>query len=528
MKKLLALLLLTAPAFGQSVQQSGNITPGHGAQWITNGVIGDSGAPSGGVGLLGSFVINDMLCSNATGTTISIIDCGFSATGTNNWVGLQNLNGGATAPTRSPGDSTTNVATTAFVAASSVNLLATINTWTALQNFNGGATAPTRTALDSTTNVATTAFVTASNTNQLSTANTWTATQQFGSPWVQANVYAAGSTGASGVAARGTLASPNTDGVATWIVQSVANFNGIAPALYASTIKEGAQGAMSGAYGLAAWGEAKDLAGGGSVSGGRWAASCVGGTGGNCTGATNLGVASVSYAYVIGAENQAWNSTGVDATTTFSAAKFATPVLSTCAGTNKCDAAFLVNDNIVIPNAGVTPDIDGIHFPALTLDSTGSVLRAETATTYGVNLLNATCSTACFRSPSFQVDGSGNITSNSETTTALITANLLISKTAPVIGSCGGGSPAISANNGTAAFRVTVGSATSTCAITLPTATTGWNCYATDLTTTSTTVFVTKQTVSGASGVTLGNFNDVASAANWGTSDVLAVSCFAL
>lgn len=370
MKKILALILAlyVAPVAAQSVQQSGQISPGHGAQWITNGVIGDSGAPSGGVGLLGSFVINDMLCSNATGTTISIIDCGFSATGTNNWVGLQNLNGGATAPTRSPGDSTTNVATTAFATGSLVNFLGT--------------------------------------------ANTWTATQQFGSPWVQANVYAAGSTGASGVAARGTLASPNTDGIATWIVQSVTNFNGTAPAFYASTIKEGVQGAMSGAYGLAAWGEAKDLVGGGSISGGRWAASCVGGTGGNCTGATNLGVASVSYAYVIGAENQAWNSTGVDATTTFSNAKFATPILSTCAGTNKCDAAFLANPNVVVPNAGVTPNINGISFPVGTVDSTGSLFIAGTTTTHGVNLTAATCSTDCWLGPSgtSKIDGSGNIT----------------------------------------------------------------------------------------------------------------------
>jgi hypothetical protein len=117
-KKILALLVALAatPAVAQQpVYQSGFISPGHGAQWLTNGVIGDSGAPSGGVGLVGSFVINDMLCASATGTSISVIDCGFSATGTNNWVGLQNLNGGATAPTRPANDSTTNVATTAFV-----------------------------------------------------------------------------------------------------------------------------------------------------------------------------------------------------------------------------------------------------------------------------------------------------------------------------------------------------------------------------------------------------------------------------
>ncbi len=369
MSRILALLLAlwAAPVAAQSVQQSGNITPGHGAQWITNGVVGDSGAPAGGVSLVGSFVINDMLCASATSTTISIIDCGFSVTGTNNWVGLQNLNGGATAPTRAPGDSTSNVATTAFATGTMVNFLGT--------------------------------------------ANTWTATQQFGPlPWVQALNYVAGSTGANLLSVRGSTASPITDGVATGIFQSVMNFAGITPSLYASTVKRSTNAA---AYAIAAWGEASDPVGGtgSSVSGGRWTGSCNGGTNGNCTGATNVGLASVSYAYVIGAENQAWNSTGVDATTTFSAAKFATPMLSTCAGTNKCDAAFLANPNIVVPNAGVTPNINGISFPVGTVDSTGSVLIAGTTTTHGINLTSATCSTDCWLGPSgtSKIDGSGNI-----------------------------------------------------------------------------------------------------------------------
>lgn len=114
MKKLLAaLLLLPAIAFGQSVQQSGTITPGHAVQWITNGIIGDGGVPGGPI-FTGSTTVNDFACVGMSGT---IIDCGLSATSTNNWPAQQNFNGGATAPTRSPGDITTNVATTAFVAA---------------------------------------------------------------------------------------------------------------------------------------------------------------------------------------------------------------------------------------------------------------------------------------------------------------------------------------------------------------------------------------------------------------------------
>lgn len=109
--------LLSFSANAQSVQQSGNITPGHIASWITTGVIGDGGSVGGGATLNGTFVLNDFVCANATSSTPSIIDCGFSATGTNNWVGAQNLQGGGTALTRAANDNTTNIATTAFVQA---------------------------------------------------------------------------------------------------------------------------------------------------------------------------------------------------------------------------------------------------------------------------------------------------------------------------------------------------------------------------------------------------------------------------
>ncbi len=119
MKKILALLLaLASPAFGQSVQQSGTITPGNAAKWITNGVIGDGGSLGTGASLNGNFTINDFLCSNATSASPLVIDCGLSATGTNNWVGLQNFNGGGTSTTPAAGDSSTKIATTAFVSGS--------------------------------------------------------------------------------------------------------------------------------------------------------------------------------------------------------------------------------------------------------------------------------------------------------------------------------------------------------------------------------------------------------------------------
>lgn len=117
MKKILAILLgLISPAFGQSVQQSGDITPGHVTTWITDGVVGDGGPLGGSASWNGMFNAFDFLCSNSLSNTPLIISCGLSATGTNTWNGIQNFSGGATAPTRSPLDSTTNAATTAFVA----------------------------------------------------------------------------------------------------------------------------------------------------------------------------------------------------------------------------------------------------------------------------------------------------------------------------------------------------------------------------------------------------------------------------
>jgi hypothetical protein len=101
------------PALAQNppVIQGGQVTPGHISTWITNGIIGDGGVPGGPI-FTGSTTVNDFACVGMSGT---IIDCGLSATSTNNWPAQQNFNGGATAPTRPPGDNTTNVATTAFV-----------------------------------------------------------------------------------------------------------------------------------------------------------------------------------------------------------------------------------------------------------------------------------------------------------------------------------------------------------------------------------------------------------------------------
>lgn len=69
-----------------------------------------------GFGFVGSTIVNNFACVGP-GVPSTLVDCGVSLTSVNSWSSLQNFNGGATSLTRSPGDSTTNLATTAFVAA---------------------------------------------------------------------------------------------------------------------------------------------------------------------------------------------------------------------------------------------------------------------------------------------------------------------------------------------------------------------------------------------------------------------------
>ena len=107
---------------------------------------------------------------------------------------------------------------------------------------------------------------------------------------------------------------------------------------------------------------------------------------------------------------------------------------------------------------------------------------------------------------------------------------LLSSTTAPVISSGFGTTPSIAAHNGTAAFRINVGTggSASTGVIGLPTATTGWNCYAQNLSSNTASVFLTKQTASSTTAATIGNYDAAGAAAAWTASDILAVSCFGL
>jgi hypothetical protein len=103
---------------------------------------------------------------------------------------------------------------------------------------------------------------------------------------------------------------------------------------------------------------------------------------------------------------------------------------------------------------------------------------------------------------------------------------LLCSSTAPAIASGFGTAPSVANNNGTCSFTINVGTSnTGTGVLTLPTAPHGWTCSATDNTTTSATVFITKVAPTSATSVTFQNYSDAAATHAWVDSDILNVSC---
>lgn len=107
-------------------------------------------------------------------------------------------------------------------------------------------------------------------------------------------------------------------------------------------------------------------------------------------------------------------------------------------------------------------------------------------------------------------------------------ANLADSHTAPTISSgCGGGSPSISAPNGTAAFVVTIGTASgSTCAIAMPTATNGWICSAEDTSNhTTANSRVAMSSVPATNLVTVTDYSDITGAATWVAGAKIAFMC---
>lgn len=105
---------------------------------------------------------------------------------------------------------------------------------------------------------------------------------------------------------------------------------------------------------------------------------------------------------------------------------------------------------------------------------------------------------------------------------------IAVSSTAPTISSGFGTTPSITASNGTAAFRIDVGTGgTATNGVVgLPTAATGWNCFASDITTPATGHTI-KQTATSTTSVTLTNYDNAGSPVAWTASDIIIVNCMA-
>lgn len=211
--------------------------------------------------------------------------------------------------------------------------------------------------------------------------------------------------------------------------------------------------------------------------------------------------------------------------------------------------AFAPSGILTIAGTASSPFIQSVSGAPLTIES-GQNLTLESRNSGNTIFVScASCSSSSADLVQFVLaaSGTGNIadfenSSNSKlaffNSTGQLSApafinntsgHLLISGTAPTISSGFGTSPSIANQNGTAAFTINVGTGGSATSgvIGLPTANTGWSCQPTDITTTSSTVFMTKQTASSATSATIGNFNDTGTAAAWTASDVLSVSCHA-
>jgi hypothetical protein len=114
-------------------------------------------------------------------------------------------------------------------------------------------------------------------------------------------------------------------------------------------------------------------------------------------------------------------------------------------------------------------------------------------------------------------------------TTGYTLTNLMSSTTAPSIASGFGTSPALQNINGTAAFilHIGTGGVATSGVLTMPAATAGWACDASDISSVNATIFITKETSQTSTSVTLANFTTTGVAGAWAASDFLVVKCTA-
>jgi len=113
---------------------------------------------------------------------------------------------------------------------------------------------------------------------------------------------------------------------------------------------------------------------------------------------------------------------------------------------------------------------------------------------------------------------------------SIVLATTLFTNTAPTISGFGT-SPSVTSSNGTLDVEINVGTGgtASTGTIVLPTIFSHkWHAFGCqDLTTFSTTVFMTRETASTNNSVTIGNFSSAAAVQPWAASDIISCTIFA-
>jgi len=142
----------------------------------------------------------------------------------------------------------------------------------------------------------------------------------------------------------------------------------------------------------------------------------------------------------------------------------------------------------------------------------------------GIDLHTYTVTGYFLRSANFSVDGSGNTTA-----TSYRLSNMLSTTAVPVIASGFCTSPTIAAANGTAAFKIFVGSGCSagTGTLTMPAAANDWSCTASDLTNPGSHVIV--QAGHSTTSAAFQDYSRTTGAAQtMGSGDVILVQCSAL
>lgn len=142
----------------------------------------------------------------------------------------------------------------------------------------------------------------------------------------------------------------------------------------------------------------------------------------------------------------------------------------------------------------------------------------------GVTAASGSQSGELFINPNDAPRGTDNFVS------ALAQAQVVVlaaSPTQPTIGSGWGFVPSVVSANGTNLIRVDVGlgGTASSGAVNMPAgiALDGWACSALDITQTTSSIFVTKETDTGPTSVTVTNFNTSGSATAWGAGDIVLI-----